>query len=304
MRRATVLETHGANRTPSRRRVALTVFIPARNEEANIAEAIRSVSFADEVVVVDSHSCDRTGEIAATLGAQVVQFEHADRGPKKKNWALQNIGARNEWILILDADERVTPHLRAEIEQAIRARGTNGYYVDRELVFMGRSLRCFRPNWNLRLVRRGRGRYEDLGLFDLPNTGDNEIHEHLVVDGHVGFLCEPLLHDDYRGITQWLDRHNRYATWEAHLYQRFRAEPIGVGPLAFLRLDPVKRKRVLRRIWCRLPGRPLLRFLVWYVLRRGFLDGRAGFVFCILMGFYEFTIGAKLLELRRGEAAR
>jgi hypothetical protein len=157
---------------------------------------------------------------------------------------------------------------------------------------MGRRLRCFSPNWNLRLFRHGRGRIEDLGLASLEETGDNEIHEHVEVDGELGFLRTPLLHDDYRDLTAWIDRHNRYATWEAHLYRRLRSEPIGVGPLGFLRLDPFRRKRVLRRLWVRTPFRPLMRFL----------DGRAGFSFCVLMAYYEFVIGAKLRELK-GAAA-
>ena len=100
-------------------------------------------------------------------------------------------------------------------------------------------------------------------------------------------------------LTAWLDRHNRYATWEAHLYRKFRREPIGVGPVGFQRLDPFQRKRVLRRIWVRLPLRSPIRFVVWYVARGGFLDGRPGFVFCVLMSYYEFIIGAKLRELGR-----
>lgn len=280
-------------------RVPLTVVLPVLNEEENLGAALASVAFADEVVVVDSGSTDRTVEIAEAYGARVVRFDYPGHGPKKKNWALENVDFRNEWLLLLDADERLTPELREEVERVVREGNADGYYLDREFVFMGRSLRCFRPNWNMRLVRGSRGRYEDLGLFDLPGTGDNEIHEHLVVDGEVGFLRSPLLHDDYRGVTEWLDRHNKYATWEARLYRRFRSEPIGVGPLGFLRLDPVARKRVLRRIWTRLPGRPAIRFLVWYVLRRGFLDGRPGFVFCVLMSYYEFIVGAKLRELER-----
>jgi hypothetical protein len=141
-----------------------------------------------------------------------------------------------------------------------------------------------------------------LGLNDLPGTGDIEVHEHVVLDGKIGFLRSPLLHDDYRGLTPWLERHNKYATWEAHLYLKFRAEPIGVGPLDFLRLDAFRRKRVLRRVWVRLPGRPAVRFLVWYIGRRGFLDGRPGFIFCLLMAFYEVMIGAKLHELELMEA--
>jgi glycosyltransferase involved in cell wall biosynthesis len=275
----------------------LTVIIPTRNEEENLPGALASVDWASQVIVVDSHSSDHTVHIAKDANAEVVQFDYPGHGPKKKNWALDNLELRNEWVLLLDADERVTPELRREMEAAVRDGHADGYCIDRTFVFMGRSLRCFRPNWIIRLFRHRLGRFEDLGLTELPGTGDNEIHEHVVVDGTLGFLSSPLLHDDDRGITAWLDRHNKYATWEAHLYRRFRSEPIGVGPLGLLRLDPFRRKRVLRRIWVRLPMRPALRFLVWYLLRRGFLDGRPGFVFCVLMAFYEVTIHAKLLEL-------
>ena len=279
--------------------VPVTVIFPVKDEEENLPDALASVAWADEVIVVDSQSRDRTAEIAGAAGAEVVQFEHVRGGPKKKAWALANLVPRNEWLLLLDGDERVPDALRAEIEEAVARGDKEGYYVDRELVFMGRRLRCFNPNWNMRLFRRGHGRMEDLELHDVPGTGDNEIHEHIKVDGATGYLRTPLRHDDYRGLTAWLDRHNRYATWEAHLYRKFRREPIGVGPVGFLRLDPFQRKRVLRRIWVRLPLRSPIRFLVWYVARGGFLDGRPGFVFCVLMSYYEFIIGAKLRELGR-----
>jgi glycosyltransferase involved in cell wall biosynthesis len=284
--------------------VPVTVVLPVLNEEVNLPGALASVAWADQVVVVDSGSTDRTVELARDVGAEVARFDYPGHGPKKKNWALEHLQFRNDWVLLLDADERVTPQLRDEIEAAVRNPSADGYCIDREFVFMGRSLRCFRPNWNLRLFKHRLGRFEDLGLTDLPSTGDNEIHEHVVLDGRLGFLDHPLLHDDDRGLTAWLDRHNKYATWEARLYHRFRREPIGVGPIGFLRLDPFRRKRVLRRIWVRLPMRPVLRFLVWYVLRRGFLGGRPGFTFCALMAFYELTITTKMRELEldpRGE---
>jgi len=279
--------------------IPVTVIFPVKDEEENLPDALASVAWADEVIVVDSQSRDRTAEIAGATGAEVVQFERVRGGPKKKAWALANLLPRNEWLMLLDGDERVPDALRAEIEEAVARGDKDGYYVDRELVFMGRRLRCFNPNWNMRLFRRGHGKMEDLELHDVPGTGDNEIHEHIKVDGATGYLRTPLRHDDYRGLTAWLERHNRYATWEAHLYRKFRREPIGVGPVGFLRLDPFQRKRVLRRIWVRLPLRSPIRFLVWYVARGGFLDGRPGFVFCVLMSYYEFIIGAKLRELGR-----
>jgi glycosyltransferase involved in cell wall biosynthesis len=281
-------------------RLPVTVVLPVLNEEQNLPAALASVEWADEVVVVDSGSTDRTVEQAAEAGATVLQFAYDGRGLRKKAWALANIEPRNPWVLLLDADERVPPALRDEIVEAIERDDRDGWYLDRELVFMGRRLRCFSPNWNLRLFRKGRGHIEDLGLASLEGTGDNEIHEHVEVEGELGFLKTPLVHADDRGLTAWVDRHNRYATWEAHLYRRFRSEPIGVSVLGFFRLDPFRRKRALRRLWVRMPFRPLLRFLVWYVPRRGFLDGRPGFTFCVLMAYYEFVIGVKLREIERG----
>jgi glycosyltransferase involved in cell wall biosynthesis len=276
----------------------LTVVLPTLNEETNLPAALASVEWASEIIVVDSNSTDATGEIARAAGARVIEFAYREGGPKKKTWTLANVPMRTDWVLLLDADERVTDELRREIEQTI-AGGTShdGYYIDREFVFMGRSLRCFRPNWNLRLFRAGRAFMEDLGLAGLPGTGDNEIHEHVFVHGSSGYLRSPLLHEDYRGVTEWLERHNRYATWEAHLYRRLRSEPVGVTPASLMRMAPFERKRTLRRIWVRLPGRPLLRFLVWYIARRGFLDGRQGLVFCLLMSYYELIIGLKQREL-------
>ncbi len=281
--------------------VSITVVVPALNEEENLAEALESVRFAEQVVVVDSGSTDRTTQIAEAAGAAVLEFRYSGSGPKKKAWALATLDFAHEWVLLLDGDERVPPELRVEIEDAIRREDFDGYYVDRELVFMGRVMRSFQPNWNLRLFRHRLARIEDLGLHELPDTGDNEIHEHVAVAGRVGYLKVPLRHRDYRGLTAWLDRHNKYATWEAHRYRRLRREPLGVGPLELLRLDPFRRKRALRRLWVRLPLRPLLRFFVWYFLRGGFRDGREGFTFCTLMAYHEFTIGAKLRELERTE---
>jgi glycosyltransferase involved in cell wall biosynthesis len=276
--------THGAV-SKEKAKLPLTVILCVLNEEENLPEALASVNWADRVVVVDSRSTDRTAEIADQFGAELVQFDYSGSGPKKQQWVLENLEFRTDWVLYLAADERITPALRAEIERTLEKGTADGYCIDREFVFMGRSMRCFRPNWNLRLFKHRLSHWENLGLNDLPGTGDIEVHEHIVLDGRIGFLQSALLHDDDRGITPWLDRHNKYATWEAHLYRKFRNEPVGMGPLGLLRLDPFRRKRVLRRIWVRLPMRPALRFLVWYLLRRGILDGRPGFVFCVLMAF-------------------
>ncbi len=293
-----------ANPLPGMPPVPVTVVLPVLNEARNLPAALRSVSWAGQVIVVDSHSTDGTAELARRLGAEVVSFHYPGRGPRKKNWVLATLSFRYEWVLLLDADERVTPRLAGAIARAVRSDLADGYYLDRELVFLGRSLRCLRPNWNLRLFKHRLGRFEDLGLGRLPGTGDNEVHEHVRLNGRAGFLRPPLLHRDERGIAAWLERHIRYSIWEAHLYRRLRAEPLLPALPDLLARDPVRQRRALRRVWVRLPCRPALRFFVWYVLRRGFLDGRAGLVYCLLMAWYELVIGLRLRELDAPPGAR
>jgi glycosyltransferase involved in cell wall biosynthesis len=276
-------------------KLPISVVLPVLNEERNIGEALRSVRWASEIFVVDSGSTDRTVAIAEAHGASVVQFHHTPRGPKKKAWSLRNLPFSNDWALYLDADERVPDSLNREIAQAVGASAHDAYYVDRQFVFRGKELRSARPDWNLRLFRHKLASLEDLGLHHLEGTGDNEIHEHFILDGAAGYLTTPLLHDDYRGIDAWVDRHNRYATWEAHLYRSLRDQPVGIR-LSNLR-DPVARNRLLRRVWVRLPARPLLRFLTWYVGKRGFLDGWTGFHYSFLMAWYELLISLRLEEL-------
>lgn len=282
--------------------VPITVVFPVLDEQENLPEALHSVSWSSEVLVVDSGSSDRTTQIAEQAGARVVQFRYPGTGPKKKAWTLDECTFANEWVFFLDADERVTPALRDQLIAAIGTDEHAGWCVDREFIFMERSLDCFRPNWNLRLFRHDVAAIENVGLNDLAGTGDNEIHEHFQVRGSIGFLSAPLLHNDFRGITAWIARHNKYATWEAHMYRQLREEPIGVRPWQLMNIDPFRRKRVLRRYWVRTPARPVLRFLIWYLGKGGWRDGRVGLIFCALMAFYEFMISLKLHELEaRGE---
>ena len=196
-------------------------------------------------------------------------------------------------MLIVDADERVTPELRCEIEATLPAddRAT-GYYLNRRFIFLGRWIRHagWYPSWNLRLFRHRLGRYDD-----------REVHEHVVLDGQPGYLRQDLLHLDRRGLEAFVARHNRYSTLEAAA--RFKAEQDAPDrarlPVSLL-ASPVQRKRFIReRIWPRVPGKPLALFVYMYVLRRGFLDGRAGLALCVFHAFQEFMVGLKLAELRR-----
>ncbi len=282
-------------------KLPVTVLIPAKNEEVNLPACLTSLQRADEIFLVDSQSTDKTVEIAKMYGANVVQFSFNGRWPKKKNWSLENLTFRNEWVLIVDCDERITPELWEEIAQVIQNEEYAGYYLNRRVYFLGTWIRHGGkyPDWNLRLFKHKQGRYENLNTEDIANTGDNEVHEHVILQGKVGYLKNDMIHEDFRDIYHWLERHNRYSNWEARVYLNLLTEKDDSGTIgANLFGDVVQRKRFLKKIWVRLPFRPLFRFILFYIIRRGFLDGRAGYVYGRLLSQYEYQIGVKLYELR------
>jgi len=269
----------------------VSVLVPTLDEELNLPECLDSLTWADEVFVLDSYSHDTTVEVARARGATVVQ--HGWEGySRQKNWALSTLPFRNDWVLIVDADERVTPELRCELQQVLANPTCDGYYLNRKFIFLGTWIRHagWYPSWNLRLFRHRLGRYDD-----------REVHEHVVLNGRAGYLRSDLLHRDRRGLEAYISRHNRYSTLEATA--RLKAErdapdraKLPVSVLA----SPVQRKRFLReRVWPHVPGKPLVLFVYMYFLRRGFLDGRAGLALCVFHAFQEFIVGLKLAELRR-----
>lgn len=286
---------------PAEGSVPLSVLIPVKNEESNLLECIRRLRWASQVVVVDSQSVDGTVPLAQALGAEVYQFYYSTEGwPKKKNWALAEVPWRNDWVLIMDADEHMTPELAREIVEVVAGRGPrgDGFWLNRRFMFMGRWIRhCgYYPSWNLRLFKHARGRYERIGNLGRTGSGDNEVHEHVVLDGGTAalYLKHDFLHYAYPDLATWVEKHNRYSTWEAHA---MRAGDAGaVRPSLWG--GPIARRRWLKATTRRLPFRPLFRFLYSYVLQRGFLDGYAGWCLCVLMAWYEFISLAKLHEMR------
>lgn len=282
-------------------KIPVSVLIPAKDEEINLPACLTSVASADEVFLVDSQSRDRTCEIAEAYGAKVVQFYFNGRWPKKKNWSLDNLPFRNDWVLIVDCDERIPPDLWDEIALAIQNPNYNGYYLNRKVFFLGAWIRHGGkyPDWNLRLFKHDSGRYENLSTEEVPNTGDNEVHEHVILQGRVGYLKNDMLHEDFRDIYQWIERHNRYSNWEARVYFNIlndKDESATIGANFFG--DAVQRKRFLKKLWVHLPFKPAIRFILFYIIQFGFLDGKAGYIYARLMSQYEYQIGIKLYELR------
>ncbi len=291
---------------PAPGKVPVSLLIPVRNEAANLPRCLASVGWAAEIFVVDSQSDDATADLARAHGAQVVQFHFQGTWPKKKNWALENLPFAHEWVFILDADETLPPAAEAEFRAVVtgdRAAGVDpavaGYWINRRFRFMGRWLKhAYYPNWNLRLFRHRMGRYEKLTDAD-TRSGDNEVHEHVIVQGRTGRLRAEMDHYAFPSVDVFVEKHNRYSNWEARVaLDRYLGRSAGR-----LQSERVGARRRLKELAARLPGRPLLRFLYVYLWQRAFLDGREGWYFARLHGFYEFLAVAKTFELRQENAA-
>ena len=279
-------------------KISISLFVPCKNEEANLARCLQSVPWVDEIFVVDSQSTDRTARIAEENGSKVVQFEYKGGWPKKKNWALENLPFSHEWVLILDADECLPTEAEGEIRKIVTNPDEKhtGYWINRRYYFLGKPLKhAYFPNWNLRLFRHKLGRYEK--ITDLAtDSGDNEIHEHVVVQGSTGKLTSIMDHHAFPTIDSFVEKHNRYSNWEAVI------ESSAEDCDASLQHDEVKGKRRLRRIFRKLPFRPPLRFVYVYLWQKGILDGWRGYVFARLHAQYEFLSKAKaraILERRK-----
>lgn len=300
---------------PPARSVPVSILVPVKNEERNIAHCLRRVQWATEIVVADSRSTDRTVALSQAFGADVYQFSYSREGwPKKKNWALEHVPWKNPWVMILDADEYMTPELADEIRRVVEGRWRpeggqskagcgDGYWVNRRFMFFGRWLRgCgYYPSYNVRLFRHAVGRYERIGTLGDTGSGDNEVHEHVVLStGEAGYLKHEFLHYAYPDLSAWIEKHNRYTTWEAHAME--------AGDLGAVRAKlfggPIQRRRWIKRFGRKLPFRPTLRFIYSYVVQMGFRDGYPGYVMCRLLAWYEFVSIAKFRERRALESQR
>lgn len=269
----------------------VSVLILTLNEEANIADCLESCAWSDDIVVYDSLSQDRTREIAAARGARVHERQF-DNYAAQRNAALKTVGYKHEWVLMLDADERVPADLAAEIVGRVTQAdaATVMYRFRRKDFFLGHWLKRSSgyPTWFGRLVRPGRVRVE------------REVNEEYIADGGIEYLDAHLHHYPFnRGIAYWFERHNRYSSMEALAKVAAANEPLDTQ--AIFGADPIARRRVLKRLLYRVPMRPLLVFFYLYVIRLGLLDGRAGYHFSRMRAIYETVIDLKVLENKRRE---
>jgi glycosyltransferase involved in cell wall biosynthesis len=279
----------------------VSVIIAAKNESRNLPACLESVRNFGEVVVVDSQSSDTTVDIARSFGVDVTQFYYRGGWPKKRQWALDNLPLRHEWVLLLDADESVTPELLAEIRHALKSPDVNGYYIGLDMFFLGRRLQhCGATFYKLSLFRRDAGRFECRTTEQDSSMCDMEVHEHVIVRGSTRKLESKLLHRNVDSLSRYIQKHNEYSNWEAQV------STTGVAADALrphLFGTQAQRRRWLRQAFFRWPGSPLLFFLYKYIARAGFLDGIRGLIYCAFQGIQFFHIKAKLYEKRVMAAA-
>jgi len=280
----------------------VTVIIPARNEARNLPRCLEPLKDAGEVYLVDSQSSDDTTRIAESYGAKVVQFHYHGGWPKKRQWAMDTLTLAYDWILLLDADEILTPELSAEIQRAIQDPQVDGYYIALEMYFLGRRLRHSGASfWKLSLFRKGRGRYECRLQDQNASMADMEVHEHVIVDGPTRHLRYPLVHRNVESLDRYIQKHNEYSNWEARVWLDGAHDEGQIQPSLWG--TQAQRRRWLRRRFLGLPGSPVLFFLYKYFVRLGFLDGVPGLIYCVFQGIQFFHIKAKIYELRASRMA-
>lgn len=269
----------------------LTVVILTYNEEIHIARAINNVLYwADKIIVLDSHSQDNTVEIATNLGAEVI-FRKFDDYKKQRQFAIEYCKNITEWMLFLDADEYLLDDTKIAIKSAIEENNDIvGYYMSFRFIFMGRWIKHggYYPCYLLRLFK--------------PKTAiiDEEINEHVTVNGRVEKLMHDFVDHRLKNIASWIDKHNKYSDFEAmYLYQVKKTKRKSNELSLLVHAD--RRKWLRENIWNHLPLliKPFLYFIYRYFIRLGFLDGKAGFIYYFLHSiWYYFVVDVKYIEIK------
>lgn len=284
------------------KRAPVSVLVITKNEESNIRLCLESVKWAGEIVVVDSHSADRTVDIAGEYTGKVYQYTWDGKWPKK-SWSLEVPEFSNDWILMIDADERATPEFREELGRIIadEDNGYSGYIVRYRYWFLGRHIRYGDPVRKVALFKKSRSHFEKFDLSGAEGTQSLETgHEHPIIDGRIGVMESHLIHDDKRPLYFYFDRHNHYSTWEALLIHRkmYRDPSSEIIRPILTGGNKISLRRFFKYIFLKLPFKPFIYFIYSYIFRLGFLDGYAGLVYNICKAFYVFQIGLKVHELK------
>ena len=265
----------------------VTVAIPVKNEEANLARCMERLGRFAEIVVIDSGSTDRTCEIAEEFGARVVDFTWDGKYPKKRNWFLLNDPPSQPWVLFLDADEFVDDAFCDAVIRCLESDDRDGYWLTYTNYFLGCPLRHGLGQRKLALFRVGKALYEKIEE-DGWSRLDMEIHEHPIVEGPVGEIPVPIDHRDDKGVARFLEKHVDYARWEAQRYVSLQGNP--AASEHFTARQRFK-YRHLAKWWY-----PSFYFVFTYFVKRGLLDGATGYHYAAYKAWYFQTIRLLIKE--------
>lgn len=269
------------------KKAPISVIIPTFNVGDLIESAIQSVQWADEILVVDSFSTDGTVEMAKKMGAKVLQHEYV-YSAKQKNWIIPQ--AKHDWILLLDSDEIVTDKLRNSILKLLKSTDINnfdGFGIARKHYFFGKFLRFGGryPLYNIRFFRKN-CRYED-----------RDVHAHIILEkDRMKNLKGDILHFSDRSINQFMEKFNRYTTYQANYMKKVAERGISIDWFKFLS-NSLYLKSVIKDFWHFIPGSAFLRFFYMYFLRLGFLDGKHGLIIALFYALQDYVARTKYLEL-------
>jgi glycosyltransferase involved in cell wall biosynthesis len=267
--------------------VSVSVLVLTKNEQRDLPACLESVSWSDDIVVYDSFSTDQTALIAEQFGARVVKREF-DNWSAHQNWGLRNLQFKHSWVFYIDADERMTPQLAANVKSVTGNAGDYvAFRVQRRDFFMDTWLKHVQTSpFYLRLFRPEKMRYERL------------VNPVSLADGPVGSVAGYLDHFPFsKGIGHWFERHNSYSTLEARQIAQNRRDRVAFSlRKAFTAPDFHERRFHQKELFYRIPFRPSVKFCILYFGKRGFLDGRAGFQYAILQAIYEYMIVLKVRE--------
>lgn len=274
-------------------RLPVTVVIPVKNEEHNLARCLDRLKRFAKIVVIDSGSTDRTREISQEHGCEFVLFRWDGHFPKKRNWFLINHPPTTPWVFFLDADEYLTDEFVDELARALAMTTHAGFRVMYSNYFLGKKLKYGVPQIKLPIFRVGSGLYERIDE-DEWSALDMEVHEHPVLEGTVGQLNTLVDHQDFKGLDAYIARHKEYASWEARRFLKLRETPEAMAHFTAIQ----RRKYDSLTSWWLAPSY----FLYSWLWKRGILDGWAGFVFAKMKASYFSQIRRKIREFAAGKS--
>ncbi|MCX5706531.1 MAG: glycosyltransferase family 2 protein [Candidatus Omnitrophica bacterium] len=270
-------------------KINISAIVLTFNEEKSIEDCLKSIyNLVDEVIVVDSYSTDKTVEISKYFTDKVFEH-HFENFSQQRRWAQESLPLRNEWVFHLDADERVSPELASELKELFRPKPkADGLMIPRRTIFMGKWIKHggHYPVYHTRIFKKHKGRCEDR-LYD----------QHFCVDGHIEELNGDIINIITPDISTFISRHRKWAVFEAS--QAFYQQGIGIEPN--VQGNKIEYRRWLRARYYDLPIflRPCIYFIYRFFVRLGFLDGKEGFVFHFLQGFwFRFLVDVNIFKLR------